>query len=103
MNEIEQVTLDIVRSSSSLLTIVKYRNPPRRVAAGCCQSPLLGEVTRSTPSNVVFAEGKDESSEALRRMNNGDSVKEKATEDEDEICSKLMEIKPPTCKGVATH
>jgi hypothetical protein len=50
----------------------------------------------STRSYVVDASGKDESSEAVGRMKEGDSVKESAREEAGATESKLREIRPPT-------
>lgn len=68
----------IVTASSAIEVIVRYRNPPRRRDAGWVQGPDgSGAETGSTPSKVVFADGYEESSDALVRTNNGDSEKDR--------------------------
>ena len=64
---------------------------------GCVQLPAVsGALTCSTPSNVVFCAGKDESSDAFGRMNTGDSVNERASAAEGLGAEMVRVIKPPT-------
>jgi hypothetical protein len=100
MNAIAHDTFDSVTGASAVDTSVRYLKPPRRASAGWTQCPVCsGAPTRSTPSKVVFWAGYEESSDAMGRMKEGDSVKESAMADEEATFSKLSEISPPTYVG----
>lgn len=99
IKDIAHEMFEIVSGAASLDMIVRNRKPPLKAEAGCVQNPVCnGAGTWRTPSNVVFAEGNEESSDAVGRMNMGDSVKDSDIDDVEEILSKFKEINPPTCR-----
>ena len=83
--------------SSSLETIVRYRNPPRNCALGWVQNPSIsGGGILSTPSKVWFTAAFEESSELNGLMNIGDSVNDNEMDEVLDVLVNVSEIRPPT-------
>lgn len=98
MKDMAQDTFEIVTGASESETIVRKRKPPLSAEVGCVQKPVLrGAGTRNTPSYVVFGEGNDESSDAVGRINEGDSVNEREIADVAATVLNVSEMRPPTC------
>ena len=77
-------------------TTVRYRKPPRNMAAGWVHSPLLRGLSRfSTPSYDMFGDEFVESSDVIGLMNRGDSVNESASPEDDEAESMFIVTSPP--------
>lgn len=97
MKEIAHDTLLKINGVSVFDTIVRYLKPPRNAEEGWTQSLVCGATsTWRTPSYVVLASGKEESSDAVGRMKEGDSVNERENFAWDETLLRFSEIRPPT-------